>query len=296
MRILLTGAAGFVGKRLVRRLADAGHEVFALARAVPAGADAAYFASPRVHLVVQDLVQLDTTSLPAGIEAVITLAQSSRFREFPGQAEEIFAVNVSANLKLLQWAVASGVGRFVHASSGGIYGGKLGAQFVETDLLAVDSPLGFYLGSKLCAEVVFQNYRQFFRTAVILRPFFVYGPGQRHDMFIARMVESVRTGRAIQLQGEDGLRINPVYVDDAASAFAGALALDGYHIINVAGPDVLTLRAACGIIGRAVGREPVYENKPGNPVDYVGDNTLEKSKLLAELMPFAEGVARTTRG
>ena len=168
----------------------------------------AYFREGRVTLLPQDL-RTWMLPLPGQIEAVDDACSISRFRDFPTQAGEIFAINVTANLQLLQWAAGSGVKRFVHVSSGGIYGGRQGAQFLETDLLAVDSPLGFYLGSKLCAEIVFQNYRHFFQSAIVLRPFFIYGPGQRSDMFIARLVESVKEGRPISLQGKDGLRVNP---------------------------------------------------------------------------------------
>jgi len=295
MRILVTGAGGFIGKRLIARLAALGHDVFGLVRRAPLAEDADYFAGERVTLLHQDLTLLDTAGLPEDIEALITLAQSSQFRDFPGKAEEVFAVNVTANLKLLQWAVKSSVKRVVHASSGGIYGGKKGGNFFETDLLAVDSPLGFYLGTKLCSEVVFQNYRHFFATAVVLRPFFVYGPGQRSDMFIARLVDSVRRGLPISLQGPDGLRVNPIYVDDAVEAFCAALQLPGAHVINVAGPDTLTLRQVGDVIGRVIGRPAVYELREGDPVDYVGDTAIATTKLRAAATGFEHGIALATR-
>jgi nucleoside-diphosphate-sugar epimerase len=293
MKILVTGAGGFLGKRLVACLAEDGHEVIALVRASPAGRDVGYFAHRNIRKLRQDLTRLDAATLPQGVEALVTLAQSSNFRDFPAQAEEVFAVNVTANLQLLRWAMKSGVRRVVHASSGGIYGGKQGGPYIETDLLAVDSPLGFYLGSKLCAEVVLQNYRQFFDATVILRPFFVYGPRQRKDMFVARMIDAVRHGKPISLQGSDGLRVNPIHVDDAADAFRAALALKGAHVINLAGPDVLTLRQLAEAIGRVVGRTPVYETRPGAPVDYVGDTAAAAAKLGSAAIGFEQGIAFT---
>lgn len=256
---------------------------------------AVWLRHPRISVVEQDVTRFDFARLPPAIEAVFTLAQSSHFRDFPAKAEEIFAVNVTSNLQLLQWAVAAGVKRYVHVSSGGIYGGRQGGQFLETELLPVDSPLGFYLGSKLCAEVVFQNYRHFFDAAIILRPFFVYGPGQRSDMFIARLIESVKKGTPIQLQGDAGLRVNPIFVADAALSISNALNLNGCHIINLAGPDVLSLREISEIIGAAVGRAPVFEPKSGPPVDYVADIAREVSQLLPALTPFREGIVKAIR-
>lgn len=293
MRVLVTGAGGFVGQRLCRILATEGHEVTALFHPESVPRASAILQGCAARILGLDLADLQSADLPQSADAVITLAQARNFRDFPARAEETFAVNVLANVRLLQWAAAAGVRTIVHASSGGIYGGRPAGQFHETDLLAVDSPIGFYLGSKLCSEIVLQNFRQFFSTTVILRPFFIYGPMQRKDMFVARLIESVRSGRPIQLQGRDGLRINPVFVEDAAVAFARALKLEGSHVINVAGPDIVTLRELADTIGGLTGRAPVFEAKDGAPVDYVGDTVQAERKLGMQLTRLAPGLLAT---
>lgn len=293
MKILITGAGGFVGKRLVAVLADAGHDIVALVRAAPLKEDRPYFASKNVATIEADLTTFDPTTLPVGIKAVIALAQSAHFREFPQRATEVFDVNVTANLRLLDWAVRSGVRRFVLASSGGIYGGKLGAQFQETDDFPVNSPLGFYLGSKLCSEIVFQNYRQLFESAVIVRPFFIYGPAQRPDMFVTRIVNSVRGGRAIMLQGPEGLKINPIYVDDAVMAFSRTMDVNESRIINIAGSDILSLRKIADMAGHYFGKSPVFEAAAGDPVDYVADIAIARQVLSLSPRSFAAGLAET---
>jgi UDP-glucose 4-epimerase len=290
MKILITGAGGFVGKRLAAVLAEFGHEIVALVHSLPPDEDRKYFVSKRITTLEADLTTFALTGLPAGIEAIIALAQSVHFREFPERATEVFDVNVTTNLRLLDWAVRFGVRRFVLASSGGIYGGKLGVQFQETDAFPVSSPLGFYLGSKLCSEIVFQNYVHFFDSAVILRPFFIYGPGQREDMFVARLIKGVREGRPISLQGSHGLKVNPIFVDDAVKAFASALFLSGPHVVNVAGPEVLSLREIGDLIGGAVGRPPIYETREGEPIDFVGDITAASGKLGIPGVRFADGI------
>jgi len=293
MKILITGAGGFVGKRLCQYLSEKGHEVVAIVRSVSAVSDYSDFAAKKIEFLKFDLASLDCSKLPRNVDAIYTLAQSTHFRDFPEKAEDVFAVNLEANFHLLQWALDIGVRRFIHVSSGGIYGGKLGKVFQEDDSLAVDSPLGFYLGSKLCSEIIFQNYRSFFETAVILRPFFIYGPGQRRDMFISRLVDSVRKGFPLQLQGKNGLRVNPIFVDDAVIAFANALELSGFHIMNIAGPDVLSLRRIGEIIGEAVGKKPVFEKKEGTPVDYVANTEQAVKKLSQPMTAFTEGIRRT---
>jgi UDP-glucose 4-epimerase len=279
MKLVITGAGGFVGKRLVAAAAAAGHEVIALLHSVPAEPDRRYFSSKRVTILQTELTMFDPASLSPGIEAVISLAQSNHFREFPTHAAEVFDVNVTANLRLLDWAVRSGVRRFVLASSGGIYGGKLGARFQETDGFAINSPLGFYLGSKLCSEIVLQNYRHFLDCAVIVRPFFIYGPAQRADMFVTRIINSVRDGLPITLQGPDGLKMNPIFVDDAVSAFLGAVDLSGSWTINIAGPEILSLRDLADIIGQYLDARPIFRAAEGEPIDYVADIAIARRLL-----------------
>jgi nucleoside-diphosphate-sugar epimerase len=293
MKILITGAGGFVGKRLCQHLSTKGHEIVAVVRSRVPEIDQHYLSSKNVQLLELDLSSLDPSLLPGDLEAIYSLAQSSYFRDFPEKADEVFAVNIAANFQLLQWAISTGVRKFIQVSSGGIYGGRLRKIFQEDDSIAVNSPLGFYQGSKLCSEIIFQNYRSFFETAVILRPFFIYGPGQRRDMFISRLIEAVRKGFPLQLQGEEGVRVNPIFVDDAVRAFSNAIELNGFHIINVAGPDVLDLRQIGEIIGKAVGKNPVFEMENKNPVDFVANIEQAMRKLKLSLTSFAEGIEQT---
>ena len=130
-------------------------------------------------------------------------------------------------------------------------------------------------------------------SGVILRPFFIYGPGQRQDMFISHLIDAVGKGIPICLDGEKGLRVNPVYVNDAVIAFAKALNLNGFHIINIAGPDVLYLRQIGEIIGEALGKKPVFDMKEETPVDYVANTEKAIEKLNQPMTAFIDGISRT---
>jgi UDP-glucose 4-epimerase len=293
---LITGAGGFVGQRLARLLAQRGQAVLALVHRAPEGAAAGRLAHERIEVRAMDLEQPRFDALPKGIDAVVALAQSPYHRDFPQRAREIFAVNVAAQLALLEWARGAGVRRFVQASSGGVYGPAARIGVKEADPLGPDSQLGFYLASKLSAETLLQSYRAHFTTAAILRPFFIYGPGQRADMLMPRLIESVREEKPIRLQGPDGLRINPVYVDDAAEGFAAALALEGFHVLNLGGPEILSLRAIGEQIAALAGRPARFEAAPGRPSDYAGDTALASALLGAAKTRFAEGIARTLQG
>jgi nucleoside-diphosphate-sugar epimerase len=265
VRILVTGADGFIGRRVLARL-DSEHEIHAVVRRAP---DASR------DWVVQDLARpLDRRQLPDRMDAVIHLAQSRRYRDFPEGAEDVYAVNVGSTFHLLEYARAAGVKSFVLASTGGIYGYSYEA-LVES---SPANPLNFYLTSKHLAESLVANYQAFFHT-VLFRFFFVYGPGQA-GMLVPSLLEKVRKGDQITIAGRPGQRINPIHVDDAVGVFAPALELNRSDVFNVAGDEVVSVRELVGVIEEATG-EPanVRHVKPEHQGDLVGDNARMKDVL-----------------
>src|SRR5947208_5446540 len=117
MKIVVTGATGFIGTTLIRRLLP-DHEVFCLTRngsALPV--------HPQVHMIAQDLSKpLDTDRLPQSADAVIHLAQSRHFRAFPDQARHVFKVNTEFTQQSLDSVRQSKIRTFLLASSGGVWG------------------------------------------------------------------------------------------------------------------------------------------------------------------------------
>ncbi len=260
MRILLTGGTGFVGSHLLPSLAQR-HEVIAIGRRRPP-ADVAW--------IEQDLAQpLDETGLPGGVDAVIHLAQSAHYKEFPDRADDIYAINVDATFRLLDWARRAGTKRFVFASTGGVY--KSGVDRLnESDPVSM---IDFYVRSKYAAEVMVGGYAGWLR-AIILRLFFVYGPGQQR-MLIPTLASRVRAGDEVVIKGNPGIRINPLHVSDAVRVFEPALAYDGSGVFNVAGEDTVTLTELVRLLGDIHGREPQIRHEITDPPpgDLIGDNT-----------------------
>jgi len=236
LKCLITGATGLIGKKVLQQLRE-NYEVFVLLH----NESQNNILNNSVNYIIHDLAgPIDPNRLPEKMDIIIHLAQSEHFRDFPEKAVEVFNVNTLSTLHLLDYAGNSGVKKFIYASSGGIYGtGEHG--FKEDEHIIASGDLGFYLGTKLCSEVILKNYSALM-DIVILRFFFVYGPGQRKSMLIPRLVESVKNKKSISLQGNDGIKINPTHVDDAAMAVVKALSLNGSYQINVAGPVVYALR------------------------------------------------------
>lgn len=229
-------------------------------------------------------------ALPAnGMDAIIHLAQFEDFRNFPQCAEEMFTVNTLSTLRLLEYARQSGAGTFILASSGGVYGSG-DDPFMEDSCLAPFAASNFYLTSKACSEALALQYQNYMNV-IVLRFFFVYGPEQRKDMLIPRLIHSVKEGLPITLQGEDGIKINPTYVSDAARAVLEALKLKESQIINVAGPDIVSMRQIGSIIGEALHREPVFETHWEEEARNIIGSPEKMSRLLgAPLMGFSAGI------
>lgn len=283
MNILVTGATGFIGSWLVRRLM-ADHEVFCLTRngdALPRHA--------RVHAVPQDLASpLDPARLPGSVDAIMHLAQSRQFRKFPDQALDIFRVNTDSTLQLLEYGRRAKIKTFVFASSGGVCGYQP-KPILETDPSEI---INFYLASKYAAECLVKVYGDYFST-VTLRYFFVYGEGQR-NMFMPSLVERVLQGTPILISGKTGVAMNPVHVSDAVESTARALQVERQETINVAGPDVTTVFDLAELIGRLIGKKPVYQHEPDKgPMAMVAN--IEKMKLKLGVVPkvsIEEGLDR----
>ncbi|MCP5049788.1 MAG: NAD(P)-dependent oxidoreductase [bacterium] len=242
-----------------------------------------------------DYLQMDLVEeggmdrLKSTADIVIHLAQSEHFREFPDKAEDVFRVNTLSTLQLLDHAKRSGAKTFILASSGGIYGYG-DHEFSEDVTLSPRGDLGFYLGTKMCSEVIAENYTPYMNI-IILRFFFVYGPGQRRSMLIPRLVRSVKDGRPVTLQGPDGIRINPTYVSDAVAAIMQCLELEGSHKINIGGPQILSLRAIGETIGKALDKEPRFIMQPEAEPHHLAGDIQKMARLLGPpSVTFDEGI------
>jgi nucleoside-diphosphate-sugar epimerase len=254
-----------IGSRLIARLAP-GNEVFALARGAEPELEG-------VEWVREDLSQpLDPATLPRAIDAVAHLAQADRYRDFPDGAMELFAVNVQSTAALLEYARTAGARAFVLASTGGSYAPSP-EPITEDAALTMPGP---YFRSKRMAELLVENYAGELGGA-ILRFFFAYGPGGKR--LVARLASQILAGEEIVIEGDPGIAMNPIYVEDAAAAVEAALGLREQATINVAGDEVLRVRELAERLAEAIGREP--QIRPGGPAagDLVADTSMMRSLL-----------------
>lgn len=281
-RILVTGANGLLGRSVVASLAST-NEVYAMVHTMPSDP------LPDIqYLPVDFAADWSVDALPSKVHAIVHLAQSAHFRDVPARALEVFQVNIASTARLLDFAWRAGAERFVYASSGGIYSSGI-QTFRETSPVIQPDTLGYYLGSKVSCEALASSYARFMKI-MVLRFFFIYGRGQNRTMLIPRLIDNIRHGRPVMIQGESGLRLNPIHVSDASAAVVAALSSENSAIYNVAGPQVLSLRELCREIETMVGQTTIFETVPGHPSDVVGDISTMSANLHAPLVHPGTGL------
>lgn len=288
-RIVVSGASGLLGSRFLDLLRH-NYEIHALIR----GRQKATLPEVIYHQI--DLaLEWSTEGLPDRIDAVLHLAQSSHAKQFPEFASDIYQVNTNATVKLLDYARRSGASHFVLTSTGGLYAPSQDIITEDSPVDPPEGPLRFYFDSKLSAELVTRAYEDIFNVTV-LRPFFIYGSGQNGSMLISRLIKNVRTESPTQLTGEEGIMLNPIYVDDAVIALDACLQTQGSFLINVAGPQSLSLKKLCYYIGKEIGKKPVFQHIEQKAENYVTD--ISKLRALIgdrEMYDFSKGISRIVK-
>lgn len=282
--VLIVGAGGFMGRHLAKSMA-ARHAVTGLGR----GGRPSDFSENAIW-IEHDLNRPDLPeAMPSEIDVVVHLAQSRKFREFPSGASDVLGVNVRSTFELALWAQKAGAKKFIFASTGGLCGTS-DQPLTETAPYVGGGPLGLYFAAKYSSELLLDALRPIL-PQVILRPFFVYGAGQDSTMLISRLIDVVKAGSPIQLQGRDGIKINPVHIDDCVMAIERAATVSGSHLLNVAGPDVVSLRDIGEIIGRCVGRPPSFAvDEKASAGHVVGDIRQMTDVLGPPTVRFSDGI------
>jgi nucleoside-diphosphate-sugar epimerase len=287
VRVLLTGSTGFVGRHVLAGLVGR-HEVHALVRRQAAAT------LPGATAVAADLESLDPRVLPPGVEVVVHLA--SRIDDPFGRdpdVTELMGVNVVGMLRLLEWAAASGVRRFVYGSTGGVAGAAPpGGRITER---AAPRPPNPYNLTKHLAEQALLAYRWPFEVCS-LRYFAPYARDGSNPMFI-HLIERLRAGEAIACGSDDGPWMNPVHISDAvALTIRAAEVARPPRVVNVAGPEAVSRARFVALLGHALGVEPVIERGPEPSPSWVADTRRLERTLGRPLVTVAEGIAREWGG
>ncbi|GHD57409.1 hypothetical protein GCM10017083_38870 [Thalassobaculum fulvum] len=253
-RVLVTGAAGFSGRTIARRLVAAGCEVVAHRRRSPLPDDLA--AAAAVTDWPGDLAELD--ALPDGVEAVVHAAATSTPT---GRADAVPAAvlirdNALASARLVEAAKAAGVRRFVYLSSLSVHGTVNERSLDASTPIREPDPYGV---SKLMGESVLAASGI---PAVAVRLPAVIGPGADRNWPV-QVVRRIRRHETVRIYNADGPFNNVVHVDDLADWIARLLIagepMRGFNAVPVASREPIPVRAAVATIAAGLGLDTHLE-------------------------------------
>ncbi len=264
MRVLVTGAAGFIGQHVCRLLREQGHDVIAIDnRPSPGG---------RLDCEIDITQPVPTFS---ELDAVIHLAAIASPRVCDQDPAKAWLVNVQGTWNVLEMARLSHVSRFVFPSSAHVYG--IPALAVPTDETCPVYTQSCYTTTKIMGEDLCRHYCDAYGLSCVrLRLFNTYGPGQSLGYFIPDMVEQARQGR-IKFSGALTTK-DFVYIDDVARAFVQALEPNRSGAYNIGSGQETTLHRVAQQIAAHFG-VPMHSYDDGKATRMCADRSMAKSFL-----------------
>jgi nucleoside-diphosphate-sugar epimerase len=292
MRVFITGATGFIGLHVARRLRDRGDEVVALVRS-PQKAEP--LASIGCELVQGDLS--DTAAIErgvAGTDAVLHIGATYKVGIPKREREAMTDANVRGTERVLDAAIAAGVGRIVYVSTGNVYGNTHG-QVVDESYERPRPPqfLSHYDQTKYEAHLVALDRIGKGAPIVIVQPGGVYGPDDHSEL--GNMIDQTRTGKLkLRMFPETGF--NFIHVEDVADGIIRALDQgrigESYNLAGAQGTIGELVDATARLTGRKAPRltMPAPLMKAGIPFGPVIGKAMGFPPNLGELIRTSDGV------
>jgi len=274
-RVVVTGAAGFIGSHLCERLLGDGHEVIGI------DSFSDYYERGRKEQNLEtlrrdgrftleelDLVAADLSKPLRGAKVVFHLAGQPGVRpSWGGHFDRYVQDNIVATQRLLEALREVAVERLVFASSSSVYGD---AEMFPTKETALPRPVSPYGMTKLAAEhLTFVYLRNFGIPTTSLRYFTVYGPRQRPDMAFVRFMDALVASHEIEIYGDGEQTREFTFVSDAVDGTVKAASADVVgQIVNLGGGSRVTVNrvlATLEDISRLQARRKFLPAAPGDP-------------------------------
>lgn len=276
-KILVTGAAGFIGSNLVRQLLINGKQVIGIDNF-----DEFYdinlkranlediLPSPRFTLYegdIRDKKFLTDVFSNFAPDCVVHLAARAGVRPSIADPALYYDVNVNGTLILLEVMRECGISNLVFASSSSVYGNNKKTPFSEFD--NVDNPISPYAATKKAGELLCYTYYHLYNFNVYcLRFFTVYGHNQRPEMAIQQFGRFIKEGKPITMYGDGSTRRDYTYIDDiVAGIIASIERVKGYEIINLGNHDTVALLDLINLVAETVGKRALILQEPIQPGD-----------------------------
>ena len=305
-RILVTGAAGFIGSNLIDRLLDEGREIVGLDSFDPFYSEeqkqqnlASALGASTFQLVRGDIRSADTVASlfrETRFDSVVHLAALAGVRPSLERPAVYADVNVHGTGVVLEAAAKHGNPRVVFASSSSVYGEREDGPFRETD--PVERPISPYAATKRAAELLAHTFHHAHGLSVTCaRIFTAYGPRQRPDLAIRKFAERMRNGLPIPVFGDGHSLRDFTYVDDLVDGLVKAIDRDlGFAILNFGAGKKITVLEVIALLEKTLKVPAEIEWLPAQAGDVRrtwSDTRATREALGFEpRVSFEEGIAR----
>jgi UDP-glucuronate 4-epimerase len=199
---------------------------------------------------------------------IVHLAARAGVRPSIQSPQLYYDTNVIGTLHLLEAARATGVQRFIFASSSSVYGASKKVPFSEDQRLT--QTLSPYAATKMAGEFLCSTYSHLYQMRIVaLRYFTVYGPRQRPDLAIHQFTRRIYAGEPIDQFGDGTTRRDYTYIDDVIQGTTAALDYDGptYDIFNLGENETTQLKDLISAIENAVEKKAKINRLPEQPGD-----------------------------
>jgi UDP-glucuronate 4-epimerase len=276
MRILVTGGAGFIGSHLVEKLLATGHEVsiiddfndFYDPRIKRANVQAFAGEVPIHQLDLRDGAAVAQLFHREKFDAIAHLAARAGVRPSIQQPQLYYDTNVGGTLHLLEAARATGIERFIFASSSSVYGICKEVPFSEEFRLT--QTISPYAATKVAGEFLCSTYSHLYQMRIVaLRFFTVYGARQRPDLAIHQFTRKILADEPINQFGDGTTRRDYTYIDDIVQGVMAAFDYNGplYDLFNLGESETIQLKDLIAAIEKTVGKKAKINELPEQPGD-----------------------------
>ncbi len=301
---LVTGAAGFVGSHLARRLLNEGCRVYGVDcftdyydRDLKEQNITDLLKRPGFELIRRDVAGIEDGWFTEKMEWVFHQSAQAGVRASWGEDFSHYThQNILATQRLLEWVRGHEPACFVYASSSSIYGNTGKLPMHEDDLPRPLSPYGV---TKLAGEHLCTLYYENFSVPVVcLRYFTVFGPGQRPDMAFHRFIRALLEGREAVIYGTGEQTRDFTYIDDIVEANLAAAKAPGTagRIYNIGGGRRISVNGVIDILNSLADRRLQVRYEPvqaGDPLHTYADTTRAREELhFQPAVSLEEGLQR----
>ena len=286
MKILVTGAAGFIGMHVCHRLLAQGDDVIGIDNlndyyevALKEARLAQLTPQPNFRFVRLDIADRDGLAELFAREKpqrVVHLAAQAGVRYSISNPQAYADSNLAGFLNILEACRHNPVAHLVYASSSSVYGGNEKMPFAEDD--SVDRPVSLYAATKKANELMAHAYSHLYGIpATGLRFFTVYGPWGRPDMAYFSFAKAILAGKPIEVFNHGQLRRDFTYIDDIVEGIVRVLDKPAtpeaaaphaaHRVVNIGNHEPVALLEFIETLEQALGREAIKEFKPMQPGD-----------------------------